>query len=262
LVSLAEPRVMGILNVTPDSFYAGSRTESADALRERLSRWQQAGLEMIDVGACSTRPGGQTVSEAEEIRRLALALPLIREEFPGFTVSVDTFRPAVARQAVREWGAHIINDISGLGRRFPEGTEPPAEEMLGVVAELNVPYVLTSWDAGVESMLVHWAEDVEHLRSKGVKDIILDPGFGFGKSLEDNYRILREAERLLIPGLPLLAGVSRKRMVWQVLDSTPDEALVGTTALHAVLLEKGVSILRVHDVEAALQTIKIIQQLR
>ncbi|MBQ9356256.1 MAG: dihydropteroate synthase [Prevotella sp.] len=247
LLDLGEPRVMGILNVTPDSFYAASRVQTERAVAERAREIVEQGGDIIDIGACSTRPGSEPVSEEDETARLRMALEVVRRELPEATVSVDTFRPEIARMAVEEYGADIINDVGG--------GEP---DMLRTVSRLNIPYILMSSKATLEETLLFFADRVAQLRSMGQKDIILDPGFGFGKTLEQNYQLLSVLDRLLVMELPLLVGVSRKSMIYKLLDTTPEQALNGTTALNAIALMKGAGILRVHDVKEAVETCRVI----
>lgn len=251
LMSLSEPQVMGILNVTPDSFYAASRMETEQAVVARVHQIVDEGASMIDVGACSTRPGGEQVDEAEEMHRLRMGLAVVRQEMPDAVVSVDTFRPDVARMAVEEYGADIINDVSGGN-----------DEMYRMVVRLGVPYVLSSVQADLRELLLTFARQVQRLRDYGAKDLILDPGFGFGKTLEQNYALMQELERLQVLELPVLVGVSRKSMIYRLLGSTPAEALNGTTALHMVALMKGASILRVHDVKEAVECCRIYQEIK
>ncbi len=209
------------------------------------------GAGIIDVGGCSTRPGGEVASEANEMQRLRTALTVVRHEHPQAVVSVDTFRADVARMAVEEFGTDIINDVSG-------GTP----EMFRMVTRLHVPYVLMSLQPTMREMLLSFAEKVQQLRDMGAHDIILDPGFGFGKTLEQNYAIMSELEKLQIMELPLLVGISRKSMIYRLSDCTPKEALNGTTALNTIALMKGASILRVHDVKEAIECVGIVQQLK
>lgn len=253
LLCLDRPIVMGILNVTPDSFFAESRVQTAEAIRQRALQIVGEGGKIIDVGACSTRPGGEVASEEEELRRLRFALPIIAEACPGVPLSVDTFRAGIARICVEEYGVGIINDVN-------EGRDP---EMFATVARLGVPYILMSTAPTMEQMLLDFSREVQQLRDLGQKDIILDPGFGFGsfgKTLEENYAVLREMEQLQVMELPVLAGVSRKSMIYRFLGTSPDEALNGTTVLNTVALQKGAAILRVHDVREAVECVKIVQQ--
>lgn len=262
LLDLSMPQVMGILNATPDSFYSESRKQTEREIAERANEIVAEGASMIDVGAFSTRPGAADVSQEEEMSRLRFALDIVRRELPYSVVSVDTFRPDVARMAVEEFGADIVNDVGAIAVPFAtqaDGAERSA--MFRMVSRLRVPYILMSAKATLRDVLLTFASEVQQLRDLGQKDIILDPGFGFGKSLEQNYQLLAELDRLLVMELPLLVGVSRKSMVYRLLGQTPAEALNGTTALHAVALTKGASILRVHDVKEAVETCKIVQQL-
>ena len=250
LMSLSQPQVMGILNVTPDSFFAGSRMQTEQAIAGRANQIVAEGATMIDVGGCSTRPGSEPVSEAEEMQRLRLALGVVRREQPHAVVSVDTFRPDVARMAVEEFGADIINDVS-------EGSV----EMYRMIARLRVPYILMSVQPTLHDMLLAFAREVQQLRDFGVKDIILDPGFGFGKTVAQNYEVMNQLERLLVMDLPLLVGISRKSMIFKLLGLTPDESLNGTSVLNTIALMKGASILRVHDVKEAVECVRIVESL-
>ena len=263
LLSLESPLVMGILNCTPDSFFSGSRKQTEREIAERAQQIVAEGGRMIDVGAFSTRPGADEVPMEEELRRLQTALQIVRREVPDAIVSVDTYRPLVARRCVEEWGADIVNDVSEGGRTGIVGVAIHEEEsMFATVAQLGVPYILMSVQPTIETMLKTWADDVLQLRSLGQKDIILDPGFGFGKTLDENYAVMDELEKLAVMELPLLVGVSRKSMIWKLLDGTPDTALNGTTALNAIALLKGAKILRVHDVKEAVETIEIVKRLK
>lgn len=251
LLSLSRPVVMGILNATPDSFYAGSRVQTEEAVMARARQILDEGAEIIDVGACSTRPGGEVATEQQEMRRLRVALTAIRKVAPEAVVSVDTFRPEVARMAIDEFGAGIINDVS-------EGEDPA---MFPLVAGKGVAYILMSVKANLHDMLISMAQEVQRLRDLGQKDIILDPGFGFGKTMEENYALLGEMDKMRVMELPLLVGISRKRMIHQVLGITPDESLNGTIVLNTIALMKGASILRVHDVHDAVQAVKLFNHL-
>lgn len=256
LLSLSEPRVMGIVNVTPDSFFADSRQQTDDAVARRVEQVLAEGAAIVDVGACSTRPGGQPVSEDEEWKRLSMALAIVRRVAPESVVSIDTYRPQVARRAVEEYGADIINDVGGPLTGDP--TER-SDDMLRMVARLGVPYIYMSRKATVRDILLDFAQTVDTLRTMGQKDIVLDPGFGFGKTLQQNYQVLAQMERMTMAGLPLLVGLSRKSMIYRLLDTDPQGALNGTTALHAIALLKGASILRVHDVREAVETVRLVQ---
>lgn len=250
LMELSQPQVMGILNVTPDSFFAGSRMQTEQAIVGRVHQIVSEGATMIDVGGCSTRPGSEPVSEAEEMQRLRLALGVVRREQPHAVVSVDTFRPDVARMTVEEFGADIINDVS-------EGST----EMYRMIARLRVPYILMSVQPTLRDMLLAFAREVQQLRDFGVKDIILDPGFGFGKTVAQNYQVMNNLERLQVMELPLLVGISRKSMIFKLLGLTPDESLNGTSVLNTIALMKGASILRVHDVKEAIECVRIVESL-
>jgi dihydropteroate synthase len=241
---------MGILNVTPDSFFAGSRMQTEQEIAVRANQIMAEGATMIDVGGCSTRPGSEPVSEAEEMQRLSLALGVARREQPHAVISVDTFRPDVARMAVEEFGADIINDVS-------EGNM----EMYRMIARLRVPYILMSVQPTLRDMLLAFAREVQQLRDLGVKDIILDPGFGFGKSVVQSYQVMNSLERLLVMELPLLVGISRKSMIYKLLGLTPNESLNGTSVLNTIALMKGASILRVHDVKEAVECVRIVESL-
>ena len=250
LMDLRVPQVMGILNATPDSFYAESRRQTETEIVERCQQIVSEGGTIIDVGACSTRPGAEVVSEAEEMERLRFALAVVRREQPAAVVSVDTFRPDVARMAVEEFGADIINDVS-------EGTP----EMFRMVARLGIPYILMSVQPTMRDTLLVFAQKVQQLRDFGAKDIILDPGFGFGKTLEQNYQMMNELEQLRVMELPVLVGVSRKSMIYKKFNCKPDEALNGTTSLNTIALMKGADILRVHDVREAVECVQIVNSL-
>lgn len=261
LVLIDRPWVMGIINVTPDSFYSASRVNDEAALVERVRQMVADGADVLDVGACSTRPDSQSVDAQGEMQRLQWALAVIRREAPDVVISVDTFRADVARRCVEQWGADIINDISG-------GTLD--EEMFSTVASLGVPYVLThtrGTPATMSSMtdygdvaadVLEWmARRIDELRQMGVADVIADPGFGFAKDVEQNYRLLTCLDAFHALNAPLLVGVSRKRMVYMPLGISPDEALNGTTVVNTMALERGAHILRVHDVKAAVQAVTL-----
>ena len=263
LTDISVPKVMGILNVTPDSFYAASRKQADEEISTRVLEILEAGADIIDVGAYSSRPGADDVSADEEMRRLAHALDILRRTAPESVVSVDTFRAQVARRCVEDFGVQIINDISG-------GELDAA--MFDTVAQLQVPYILMHmkgtprtmqqephYDDLMTEMLQYFGRKVGQLHEMGVKDIILDPGFGFGKTMAHNYELMRRLQDLRVLGLPLLVGVSRKSMIYRLLGTTPEDALNGTTVLNALALTKGASILRVHDVRAAVETVRIVQ---
>ena len=265
LLSLSLPLVMGIVNATPDSFYAASRAQTEHDIAARADELVGEGAAIIDVGACSTRPGSNPADADEEMSRLRTALAAVRRAQPDAVVSVDTFRPDVARMAVEEYGAAIVNDVSegGVG-----GVDGPAArqaegvpEMFAMVARLRVPYILTSVRSDMETMLLAFAREVEVLHGLGVADIILDPGFGFGKDLAGNYAVMARLHRLHALRLPILVGVSRKSMVTRLLGCGSDQALHATTALHAAALLQGASILRVHDVRPAVEACRVVAEI-
>lgn len=256
LLSLSAPVVMGILNCTPDSFFAGSRKQTEKEIADRANQIVAEGGSIIDVGAFSTRPGASEVSQEEEMNRLRHALPIVAREQPGVAISVDTYRPDVARMAVEEYGADIINDVSEGGITGIVDTPIHEEgDMFQTVAQLQVPYILMSVQPTLETMMKNFADEVQRLRDLGAKDIILDPGYGFGKTLDQNYEILSHAERLAELELPVLVGISRKSLIFKKAGGDPTTSLPGTIALNAVSLMKGASILRVHDVKEAVQTV-------
>ena len=264
LIDLSHPQVMGILNVTPDSFFADSRKQTEEEIAKRAEQILEEGAAMIDVGAFSTRPGAAMVSEEEESARLHLALSVIRRNHPEAVLSVDTFRPTVAKRVIEEFGDCVINDVGGL-TAGPDGAlaDDPIrrEEMFRLVSSMHVPYIYMTSAATLREVLLDFAEKAQQLRDLGQKDIILDPGFGFGKTTDQDYALMGELEKLQVMQLPILVGISRKSMIWRRLGITPAEALNGTTALHAVALLKGANILRVHDVKAAVETVKLLRSL-
>lgn len=262
LFSLDHPVVMGILNITPDSFYEGSRMMEEDAIRNRIHQILDEGGEMIDIGACSTRPGAEMASEKEEMRRLAFALEILRKEAPDAVVSVDTFRAEVAKNCVKDFNVQIINDISG-------GEMDRA--MFHTVGRLGVPYILMHMQGEPNTMqqtphyedvtsevIAYLSRRTQVLRDHGVKDIILDPGFGFGKTVEHNYQLMADLSYFHELQLPLLVGISRKSMIYKLLGTNANEALNGTTVLNTLAVLNGAHILRVHDVRAAVETVKIV----
>lgn len=254
LVDLSSPVVMGILNATPDSVYSGSRKQTETEIADRANQIIAEGGKIIDVGAFSTRPGAEVVSVEEETQRLKRALAIVRREQPDAIVSVDTYRPLVARQCVEEFGADIINDVSEGGLTGIVGQEIHEEgDMFETVADLRVPYILMSVQPTLKKMMINFAAEVQRLRDLGAKDIILDPGYGFGKTLNQNYEILNEAERLQELELPILVGISRKSMIYRLIGGDPTTSLNGTTVLNTISLMKGASILRVHDVKEAVE---------
>ena len=271
LMNLGEPQVMGILNVTPDSFYEKSRTFDEDAILRRAKQIAGEGGSIIDIGAYSTRPGSADVDESEEMSRLRRALSVVRKAVPEMPVSIDTFRADVAKMCVEEYGAEIINDVSG-----GEGDK----RMFSTVARLGVPYILMHIGGSIDNMhsdapltshadaevpymqsvVSFLTERINRLHALGAKDIIIDPGYGFGKSLQQNYELLNRLEDLKVWQLPLLVGVSRKSMIYKLLDTDSSQALNGTTVCNTIALMKGASILRVHDVRAAVEAVKIVKQ--
>lgn len=264
LMDLGTPQVMGILNVTPDSFYSGSRKQTEEEIANRANQIIAEGGSIIDVGAFSTRPGADEVSEEEEGRRLKFALDIVRREQPDVAISVDTYRPTLARKCIEEWGADIINDVSeggitGIVNVPLQRQETECPEMFRVVGELKVPYILMSVQPTLAMMMKGFAREVQQLRDLGAKDIILDPGFGFGKDLAQNYQIFAEMEKLNVMELPVLVGISRKSMIYKLLGGDATTSLNGTSVLDTVALMKGTSILRVHDVKEAVEAVRIVE---
>ncbi len=263
LIDLATPKVMGILNCTPDSFYVGSRKQTEHDIAERANQIIQEGGTMIDVGAFSTRPGAKEVSEEEEMARLKAALQVVRREQPDAVVSVDTYRPNIARHCIEDWEADMINDVSEGGLTGIVNTPiHEAENMFDIIGQLKVPYILMSVKSNLHDMMISFADEVQQLRNRGVKDIILDPGFGFGKTLQQNYEIYNDMERLGTLQLPLLVGISRKTMIYKLVGGDPTTALNGTTVLNTAALLKGAGILRVHDVQEAVESVKIVSAIQ
>lgn len=269
LMDLESPVVMGILNVTPDSFYSGSRKQTEQEIADRANAIAGEGGAIMDVGAFSTRPGAKHVTEQEEMERLRYGLQIVYREQPDAVVSVDTFRPEVARMAVEEFGADIINDVSGGNVNGAFGGTDSAvtdndgyPEMFRMAARLDTPYILMSTNNNIHDMLIWFAEKVQQLRDLGQKDIILDPGFGFGKTLEQNYDIMRNLDKLSALELPVLSGISRKTMIYKLVGGTPETSLNGTTVLNTISLMAGAKILRVHDVAQAVETVKIIMKVK
>ena len=264
LMDLGTPQVMGILNVTPDSFYSGSRKQTEEEIANRANQIIAEGGSIIDVGAFSTRSGADEVSEEEEGRRLKFALDIVRREQPDVAISVDTYRPTLARKCIKEWGADIINDVSeggitGIANVPLQRQETECPEMFRVVGELKVPYILMSVQPTLAMMMKGFAREVQQLRDLGAKDIILDPGFGFGKDLAQNYQIFAEMEKLNVMELPVLVGISRKSMIYKLLGGDATTSLNGTSVLDTVALMKGTSILRVHDVKEAVEAVRIVE---
>lgn len=266
LLSLKSPVVMGILNATPDSFYAGSRQATEAAIAQRIETILTEGGTIVDIGGYSSRPDAVEVTEADEWQRIEPALKRMQKDYPDVPVSVDTFRATIARRAVEEYGVALINDISG---------GMLDAQMFDTVASLQVPYILmhmrgtpqtmqqhTDYDDLMEEIMLYFAQKVRTLRQLGVNDVILDPGFGFAKTLGQNYELMRSlAEFSLHFDTPLLVGISRKSMIYRLLNTTPEESLNGTTVLNTYALLNGADILRVHDVKAAAEAIEIVKQL-
>lgn len=264
-IDLSSPRVMTIVNVTPDSFYDGSRTFTEEEIERHVERAIEQGTDMLDVGGYSSRPNADEVSVEEEIARVGRAMRVIRRVCPEMVVSIDTFRAEVVRRTVAEWGDCIVNDISA-GELDPQ--------MITTVAELGLPYVamhmrgtpatmqsMTDYDDIVEEVHQYFAQRLDTLRKAGIEDVVIDPGFGFAKTLEQNYQLMNELGRLSDLGAPILVGISRKSMIYNLLGCTPAEALNGTTALHLEALRQGAKILRVHDTREAVEVVKIYNQL-
>lgn len=266
LYSLCEPKIMGILNVTPDSFYAESRTSDEEHIAARVQQLMDDGADMIDIGGYSSRPGADDVSPEEEMNRLRRGLRVVRRLYPEVPISVDTFRADVARMCVEEEGADIINDISGgmMDR-----------QMFRTVARLGVPYILMHMQGTPATMqqaphydnlrrevMLYFAERIDRLCQMGAKDIIVDPGFGFGKTLEHNYELFHHLDDFNLFNLPLLVGISRKSMIYKLLGGTPQTSLNGTTVLNTIALMKGVHILRVHDVKEAVEAKRIVMKMK
>lgn len=275
LIDLSEPQVMGILNVTPDSFYAGSRKQSENEIAARADQIIREGGTIIDIGAFSTRPGAAQVSAEEEMERMRRALKIVRGVQPDAVLSIDTFRPEIAQMAVEEFGAAIINDVSegnvngafgGADATNPNGETEENDSrypaIFRMVAKLGVPYILMSTHGEMRDIMMNFAREVQQLRDLGVKDIILDPGFGFGKTMEQNYSLLNNMEQLLEFNLPLLVGVSRKSMIFKLFGTSPAEALNGTSVINTISLLKGASILRVHDVRECVEAVSIVRAMR
>ena len=258
LLELKTPQVMGILNATPDSFYAGSRMQTEQEIAERTHQILDEGATIIDVGACSTRPDSEPATEAEEMERLRMALSIVRREAPEAIISVDTYRPDVARMVVEEFNVDIINDV---GAPVNCQLSTPQLAMFRMVCRLGVPYIYMSRKATMKEVLLDCAEVVDTLRSMGQKDVILDPGFGFGKTVDENYKVMNELERMQMLHLPVLVGISRKSMIYKLMGTTPEESLNGTTVLNTISLMKGANILRVHDVREAVECCKIVDLL-
>lgn len=266
LLDLSYPQVMGILNITPDSFYAGSRKQTEEEIRNRVQQITEEGGSIIDVGAYSSRPNAQHISIEEEMSRLRNGLQIIRNEYPDAIVSVDTFRADVARMCVEEYGVSIINDIAA---------GEMDEHMFQTIADLKVPYIMMHmqgtpqnmqrnphYENVVREVMIYFAQKVQLLRDLGAKDLIIDPGFGFGKTLEHNYELLDKLESLNLFNLPILVGVSRKSMIYKLLGGSSEDALNGTSIINTIALMKGADILRVHDVKAASEAVRIVAAMK
>jgi len=266
LVDLSVPKVMGIINVTPDSFYTGSRVTSDEEIMKRASQMIEEGADFIDIGGYSSRPGAANITPDEERSRVINAVKIVSREFPDTVISIDTFRSEIAKEAVLEGGAGMINDISG---------GEADKKMFNVVEKLQVPYIMMHmqgvpgtmqenpvYDDVVADILKWFGERIFRLQSMGVNDIIIDPGFGFGKKPVHNFELLKRLGDFSIAGLPLLVGFSRKSIIWKTLGITPEEALNGTSVLNAVALMNGADILRVHDVKEAVQAVKLIEEIK
>lgn len=266
LMDLSQPKVMGILNVTPDSFYAESRLQTEKEIILRLQEMENEGASILDIGAYSSRPNAQHISIEEEMERLRNCLTLVNKECPNAIVSIDTFRADIAKMCVEEYGAAMINDISAGNMD---------KQMFATIAQLGVPYIIMHmqgtpqdmqsaphYDNLLKEVFYYFSEKISKLRDLGVKDIILDPGFGFGKTLEHNYQLMNHLEEFSTFELPLLVGISRKSMIYKLLGTSPEEALNGTTALNTISLLKGANILRVHDVKAAVEAVNIVEKMK
>lgn len=266
LMDLSQPKVMGILNVTPDSFYAESRLQTEKEIILRLQEMENEGAFIMDIGAYSSRPNAQHISIEEEMERLRNCLTLVNKECPNAIVSIDTFRADIAKMCVEEYGAAMINDISAGNMD---------KQMFATIAQLGVPYIIMHmqgtpqdmqsaphYDNLLKEVFYFFSEKISKLRDLGVKDIILDPGFGFGKTLEHNYQLMNHLEEFSTFELPLLVGISRKSMIYKLLGTSPEEALNGTTALNTISLLKGANILRVHDVKAAVEAVNIVEKMK
>lgn len=265
LYELSSPKVMGILNITPDSFYAGSRKQTEEDIKARCKQIIEEGGDIIDVGAYSSRPDAEHISAEEEKKRLRTGLEILRNEYPEAIISVDTFRAEVAEMCVKEYKVNIINDISA-GEMDPQ--------MFRTIADLQIPYIMMHMKGTPQNMqqnphyenlmkeiFMYFAQRIYQLHEMGVNDLIIDPGFGFGKTLAHNYELMNHLEEFSLFNLPILIGISRKSMIYKLLGSTPSEALNGTTALNTIALLKGANILRVHDVKEAVETVKIVKAL-
>lgn len=258
-MNLDIPKVMGILNVTPDSFYSGSRVFYKEDIEQKVARMIHEGAEIIDVGGCSTRPGFEAPSIEEEWERVDLGCSIVREIDKSIPLSVDTFRSSIAKKVIEKWDVDIINDVSG-------GMDP---DMFETIASSGTIYVLThnrgintKYDDVTAEVITDLSKKINELHRLGVNDIIIDPGFGFSKTIEENFILFEELDEIVKIGLPILIGISRKSMIYKTLECSPDEALNGTIALDSIALEKGAKILRVHDVRPAVETVRLFKQLK
>ena len=260
-MSLDIPKVMGILNITPDSFYDGGKHTNKKQIHERIEAIISEGADIIDIGGCSTRPGAKEVTEKEELHRLKQAMEIMQKKFPDFPVSIDTFRPGIAGIMIREYGAAMINDITA-GEVFGDMTD--------IIAKYQVPYVMMHiqgtpgtmqinpvYENVTHDLLMFFAKRINLVKQKGINDYIIDPGFGFGKTMDHNYKLLKELEAFQMLEAPVMVGVSRKSMIYNYLETDAGHALNGTTALHMTALMKGANILRVHDVKEAVETVRL-----
>lgn len=265
LIDFSVPKIMGILNVTPDSFYPGSRRQGKEAVAQRIKEIFEEGADIIDVGGCSTRPGSQPVNEEEEYSRLAPALDEIRENYPDAIISVDTFRSKIAKKCIENWRIDILNDIGG-GLLDPEIWEVAAEYKTAyVLNHIRIKNGEIDWNSRYDDIVGEVLTDLSRssyqLRGLGINDIIIDPGFGFSKNTEQNFRVLDELNEFCKMGFPVLAGLSRKSMIWKTLGVSPDDTLVGTVALETIALDRGADIIRVHDVKEARQAVTLFSAL-
>jgi len=265
LIDLSRPQIMGILNITPDSFYDGGKYKNETDILQQVDKMLTEGATFIDIGAYSSRPGAKHINQEEELKRLTSVIPLLKNKFKDIHISVDTFRSEVAETAVLDLGVELINDISAGGMD---------KQMFDTIAKLDVPYIMMhmqgtpqnmqdnpKYDEIIKDIIDFFHPKVQQLKQKGVADIIIDPGFGFGKTLEHNYELLSKLDTLKIFELPMLVGASRKSMIHHLLKNTPEEALNGTTVVNSIALSKGANILRVHDVKEAVETVKIVNEL-
>jgi dihydropteroate synthase len=265
LLDLSVPKIMGVLNVTPDSFYDGGKYYDPDIIPDKVHSMIKEGADIIDVGGMSTRPGSEPISEKEEIARIIPAIQIIRDHLPGTIISVDTYRASVARIAVEEFSADIINDISG--GEMDTG-------MFDTIADLRIPYIFMHMKGSprtmqnhihyediISEMLDYFAVKVTRLKSLGLNDIVIDPGFGFSKSIEQNFYLLHHLDAFQIFEIPIMAGISRKSMIYKTLGTEPSESMNGTTVLNTIAILKGADILRVHDIKEAVQTVTLVENL-